>query len=523
MKKLFDSAQIREADNFAISKNGIPGIVLMENAAINIFNIIEEILVSAGDAEINSIGILCGKGNNGGDGYALARHLVNAGYPVDILSFAGSDELQGDALINYKICQNYMTLGQNLTISPYESFSSLEHISESNVIIDALLGTGASGSLREPYSSVIKVVNELPALKISIDAPSGLDSNTGWGEDIFRADVTITLAGLKKGLFLEKGHEFSGEVFLGGIGVGEDYFENLSSDTFLLEEEDVRAFIPKKESNIHKYSAGKVLVLAGSGELPGAGLLSTTAAFISGAGAVSIAFPKTLKHVAFNHLSGPTVKTFEDKGIECFSDDNLEELSGDIDTSDVLIIGPGLGRHDKTIKGVRKVIKNYPSKPMVIDADAIYALKNNKWKNYNLEYKIFTPHHGEFAGLLGIETEDLKRDILKYGRDFVAESGAILVLKGAPTVVIDLDGSAYVNPTGNRGMAKFGTGDVLTGIIGSFMAQGEEIIESVLSAVYIHSLAGDLAAEALSVYSVTPDALMKYFPSAILKVSDANI
>ncbi|GJQ64458.1 MAG: bifunctional NAD(P)H-hydrate repair enzyme Nnr [Melioribacteraceae bacterium] len=523
MKKLFDSSQIREADNFAIQQQAIPGIILMENAALNIYHVIEEILSSAGGADINSIGILCGKGNNGGDGYAVARHLVNAGYPVDIIAFADETELKGDALINYKICKNYLLQVDRLTLSTYSSISSLESISNSNVIIDALLGTGASGSLREPYSSVIKIVNELPALKVAIDAPTGLDCNTGRGEDIFKADVTVTLGGLKKGLFIEDGAANSGEVFLGGIGIGDEYFDSLSADTFLVEEEDAQMFLPQKRSGIHKYSAGKVIVLGGSGELPGAGLFAASGAFLSGAGAVISAFPKSIKGLAFNQLNGPTVKTYDDNNSEFFSVNNLGEITDEIDRSDVLIIGPGLGRNEKTIEGVRKIVEKYPSKPMVIDADALYALANYEWKNYQLDHKVFTPHHGEFASLMGIDTNELKKNILEYGREFVAYSGSILVLKGAPTVVFDIDGSAYVNPTGNRGMAKFGTGDVLTGIIGSFMAQGNEIIENVIAAVYIHSLAGDLAAEELSIYSITPDALMKYFSPAILKVNNANL
>jgi len=522
MKKLFTSSQVREADNYALNSLNIPGIVLMENAALSILDVVEEYFNEAEDAWINSIVILCGKGNNGGDGYALARHLVNKGYPVEIITFANGESLKGDALINYNIMEKYSKTGGNPEITYYSSLEDIEAIRHSSVIIDALLGTGAKGDLRSPFKEVVELVNDFTGLKIAIDSPSGLDVDTGSGEIIFNADITITLAAFKKGLFIESGYASSGEVFCGSIGLGEDYFDSQETDTYLLELEDAFANLPGRGKKIHKYSAGKVFVLAGSGELPGAALFATEAAFASGAGAVVLGFPKTIKDIALTRLSGPVLHSYADNSKEYFSINNYPEVEERIKWSDITIIGPGLGRHPETIEGVRKILEKFPDKRMVIDADAIYAINEN-WQQFDLSNKIFTPHHKEFADLVGIDLLKIKSDILGHGKKFAQKSGAVLVLKGAPTVIFYPSGEIYINSTGNSGLAKFGTGDVLAGIIGGFAAQENKTSGSALSAVYIHSLAGDILTEEKSLYSVSPDLLIEYLPVAINNVKNEFI
>lgn len=522
MKKLFDSSQVREADNYALNSLNIPGIVLMENAALSILNVIEEYFNEAEDAWINSIVILCGKGNNGGDGYALARHLVNKGYPVEIVAFANAASLKGDALINFNIIEKYSQTGSNPELTFYTSLADIEAIRHSSVIIDALLGTGAKGDLRSPYKEVVELVNEFNGLKIAIDSPSGLDVDSGSGEIVFNADITITLAALKKGLFIEKGYASSGEVFEGSIGMDNEYFESLETDSFLLEAEDAYVNLPVRGTSIHKYGAGKVFVLAGSGELPGASFFTTEAAFASGAGAVVLGFPRTIKEIALSRLSGPTLHPYNDNSKEYFSVSNLVEVEERIKWSDVTILGPGMGRHPETVEGVRKILEQFPDRRMVIDADAICAINEN-WQQFDLSNKILTPHHKEFADLVGKDLTDIKSDILRHGKDFAQKSGAVLVLKGAPTVIFYPSGDIYVNSTGNSGLAKFGTGDVLAGIIGGFAAQDKESFESVLSAVYLHSLAGDILTEEKSIYSVSPDLLIEYLPVAINNVKNEFI
>ncbi|MCP5061104.1 MAG: NAD(P)H-hydrate dehydratase [Ignavibacteriae bacterium] len=513
MIPLYSSDQVRAADNYAIEKLNIPGIVLMENAAVNIKDAILNEFHSL--SKKSTFGIICGKGNNGGDGFALARQLLINGFDVKIISLAKEEELKGDALTNFVITQNLILDYPKSKFIFFQSIKNLNSLKNCDVIIDAILGTGVDGEPREPIKSIIKRINKLKAKKVAIDLPTGLNINNAAGNIIFQADLTVTLAEFKNGLFYAKGKANSGKIVKGSIGIGESYFENLNVKEYLIEPEDALAGLPKKGKNIQKYSAGKVLVIAGSGTMPGAAIFASNSASISGAGAGFLAFPKSVKSVPQKKLNSSIVLAYKDNSKEYLSTNNLDELKDKIKWADSIAIGPGLGREEETQQAVFDIMKSFPQKKIVVDADAIYALGNSKYTKLDLRNKIFTPHHKEFADLVGVDIRMLEPNLFFLGRKFVLEMETYLVLKGSPTLIFNPKGEVFINSTGNPGMAKFGTGDVLTGIITSFIAQNKEIENSVISAVYLHSLAADLLVKKNTEFGLTPEKICKNINKAI--------
>ncbi|MBK7106217.1 MAG: NAD(P)H-hydrate dehydratase [Ignavibacteriae bacterium] len=513
MIPLFNVSQIRFADKFAIEKYSIPSLLLMENAAESIKT---EIFNEYPNNSKNQIfSIVCGKGNNGGDGFALARKLAVENFIVNVFVIPNKNEISGDAKINFEILESISKDYKNLKIKFYKKLSDLNFVKNSDFIVDAILGTGSQGELKSPIKEIVEELNKVNSIKIAIDIPTGLNLENANGNVIFKADLTVTLAELKTGLFYEKGKLNSGKIVKGSIGIGENYFDKLEVNEYLIEPEDAFSGIPVKQTNLNKYSAGKVLVIAGSGEMPGAGVFAINSAMISGSGAGYLAFPKSIQNLVQSQMNSAIVLNYKDENSEILQFRNLEEIQSKIDSSDSILIGPGLGRNEETQNAVFEFLKNNSSKKIVIDADAIFSLGKGKYKKLNLSDSAFTPHHKEFADLLGIEFKDLTNNLLKYGRKFVQETHSFLVLKGSPTLLFNKKGEVFINTTGNAGLAKFGSGDVLGGIITSFIAQTKKIESSVISAVYIHGLAADLIADEESEFGITPAKLINYIPSTI--------
>ncbi|MBI9070342.1 MAG: NAD(P)H-hydrate dehydratase [Melioribacteraceae bacterium] len=490
MIPLFTSSQVREADSFASNTLKIPGIILMENASINIYRSIRDHFIDLD--QINPIGILCGKGNNGGDGFAVARHFINNGFNVIIILAGLRSELKGDAKTNCDIVLNLIELKKSSNFIEYKNGKDLKKLSECSLIIDALLGTGTKGELREPYKSIIQKVNKLNSGKAAIDIPSGLNVDDGNGEIIFNSDLTVTLAELKRGLYFNKGYINSGRIKKGSIGIGSEYFDELKVEDYLIEPEDVYFSLPKREINAHKYSSGKVLVIAGSGKMPGAACFTANASTKIGAGSMFLAFPESVKSVAQEKLEVGVVYPYRDEMNEVLKVENLDELESRLKWAGVIAVGPGLGREEKTQAAVKSIIKKYSKKNLVIDADGIYALRNGKYKELDLSNSILTPHYKEYADLVGKSVEEVENNLFYLGKKFSFETGAYLVLKGAPTIIFTPKGESIINTAGNAGMAKFGTGDVLTGLIAGLLSQHGDRETAAVSGVYIHSLSADL-------------------------------
>ncbi len=513
MIPLFSTAQIREIDEYAIMELGMPGLLLMENASLSIFDsIIEKIGYYP---ESKKIGIVCGKGNNGGDGFACARHFANAGFNVSVLYIGDEEGMSPDCLANFKILSNISKQSENLFIKKYTSVKDLRYVSDCGVILDAMLGSGGKGELREPFSELVKNLNSIKSFKVAVDIPTGVDADTGSASEAFRADMTVTLGEFKKGLFFGAGFIQSGIVTKGDIGVGFSHFDKFETNDYLIEPEDVYRCLPKKKKDAHKYSAGKVYVIAGSGALPGAAALTSKSALKVGAGAAVLAFPKSARKLIGKKLAEVVVSAYNDDGKEFLSSDNLGEIESRLKWADVLAVGPGLGREEVTQAAVREIIKNRKCSKMVIDADAIYALSGEAFRNLDLRDLILTPHHGEFANLIGVDVKILEDDLLFFGKDFVSKTGSYLVLKGAPTIIFTPGGDAVINSAGNPGMAKFGTGDVLTGTIAGFLSQSKSIEDAVFAGVYLHSLAADLLLKDYTEFGYTATDIINKLPSAI--------
>lgn len=513
MIPLFTTAQIRDADKYAIEQLKIPGIVLMENASFSVFNSIKKNydLING----ISQIGIIAGKGNNGGDAFAVARHFINEGFIVNVLFVGNEKELKGDALINFTICKELCKKVNNGNIVFYKSKKDFSKIKNSDVIIDGLLGTGTKGEISEPFKSVIEFVNELNSYRVAIDLPSGLYLETSTSSTIFNADLTITLADFKTGLFYGKGYEFSGKIEKGEIGIGKEHFEDQTVQEYLIEPEDALYGLTKKNKSSHKYSNGKVLAIIGSGKYIGAASLLVRSLFQIGTGSVLLAFPKSIRNLISTNMGETVFATYNDDGKEFFTSANISELKQQLDWADLITIGSGLGREPETIEAIAEIIVKYKTKKMVIDADAIFAIGEIGISKFDLRNKVLTPHHAEFSHLLGINVSELQSNLIYFGREFAQKTKSILVLKGAPTIIFLPNGDSLINSAGNVGMAKFGSGDVLSGIIAGLVSYSSDMEQSVISAVYLHSLSADLLLAKETEFGITATKIEENIPNAI--------
>ena len=513
MIPLFSAEQVRTADNYAVTTLNLPSNILMENAAISI---VSAIFSKYPFIDLTySFGVICGKGNNGGDGFAVARHLILKGFDVKIISVGSENQIKGDAKQNLTILKKIVDRYQKSSIKFYDRISDLNQLSKCDIIIDAILGTGSSGVLTEPINGIVKRINSINSLKIAIDIPTGLNINKAAGTNIFKANFTVTLAALKTGLFYAKGKLNSGSVIKGSIGIGDNYFQELLTKDFLIEPEDVLNSLPVKSGDINKYSAGKVLTIAGSNDLPGAAIFSMNASMNCGAGAGILAVPKSIKQLFQSQMNSAVIMDYDDDNLGYLRPPNIDTLIPKIEWADIISLGPGLGRNEETNSAVIKILKKYKQKRFIIDADALNAIKNKEYQKLDLKNNIFTPHHKEFADLMGISVEALEVDLINFGRSFVKETGAYLVLKGAPTIIFNQDLELFINTTGNPGLAKFGSGDVLTGMISAFVSQGVSLENAAISAVYLHGLAADLILKKESEFGITPQKLIDQIPTTI--------
>lgn len=512
MIPLYTIEQARLFDQIAIKGYNIPSICLMENAARTVFDVINKYL----EGNLNpTISILAGKGNNAGDGFAVARMLLSKNYKVHVFLVFPKDEIKGDALINYEILEKISVENKNLIIKNIDSHECLKTLKSSSVILDAIFGTGIKGDLPQKVSNLIEYVNTLDNTKIAIDLPTGLTNNST-GKVVFNANCTISLGILKRNLFYARGYENSGKVIQGFLGTPNNIIYKLFTDTYLLEKSDVKKFLPVKNKIVNKYSQGKLLIISGSKDFFGAPQIVANSALYSGAGAVYLAFPEKYRNNLTSVIE-PVVIGYNSKNGH-FDTDALTEINELVEKSSVIAIGPGISKNHDTIEATYHLFSKYMDKIFVVDADAFPALKillNNQVKLNNF---VITPHYGEFANLLGITTDELQENLLDIATRFVNKTKCYLVLKGAPTIVFTPDNKIYINSTGNEGMAKFGTGDALTGIIASFILQSKIVEAGILSAVYVHSLAADLLSQNNTVYSVTASDIIKYYPVAIKEI-----
>ena len=480
--RVLTSSEMRELDERTISEV-VPSRVLMERAGVSVVMAMEQEL---GNLSIHSYLVLVGKGNNGGDGLVVARTLLD--YTPNVIAVLLSRDLKGDPLENLKAFENLG--GEVLVLGEDIGLEELEHLAfTSDVIVDALLGIGIRGNLRENVAKVIDVINESPAFKVCVDVPSGIDSDTGkvMGTAV-RCDLTVTFACPKIGHILFPGRKMSGKLKVASIGIPRVLIES-SGKRFLITEEIARSLVPERPKDSNKGTFGKVLIIGGSVLYSGAPVLSALGSMKSGAGLTIVLTPREIHTVVTaNHPEAISIPLKSCGGFLC--EESLGEALDWIEKASVVVLGPGLGLNENTIGFVKKIVEI--ERPLVIDADALNALSKIGVEvlKGRKSPAVLTPHPGEFSRLAGKSVEEVKYNY-ELAEDFAKEFGVVLVLKDATTIITDGD-RTFFNTSGDVGLAKGGSGDVLSGIIGSFIAQKLDPIEAAILGVYVHGAASRL-------------------------------
>jgi NAD(P)H-hydrate epimerase len=480
--KILPVEKIREADAFTIANEPIADIELMERAAVQLFRWI------AGNVDISHrFFVFAGLGNNGGDGLALSRLLSEAGYEVIVYVVRYSDKTSENFQENYV---RFEAIG-NRKLHDLKEGEPFPEILEEDIVVDALFGSGLTRPVKDFPGEVISMMNTTPALKIAIDIPSGLfadisskDSN---GE-IIRADYTLSLQFPKLAFLLPENNTFVGSWHVLDIGLYPDYIKSVPVKNFYSTRQDLAATLKPRKKFSHKGTYGHALLIAGSYGKMGAAILAAHAALRSGVGLLHVHIPKVGYSILQTAL--PEAMLSIDRYENYFSD--IPELA----TFNAIGVGPGLGTQHQSQMALKLLIQQFKL-PIVFDADALNILAENKtWLAFLPHYSILTPHPKEFERLAGKWNNDFER--LKKQREFAEKYQLVVILKGAHTSICTPRGDCYFNSTGNPGMATAGSGDVLTGILTSLLAQGYASVEAAILGVYLHGFAGDLAAKKLS-------------------------
>jgi hydroxyethylthiazole kinase-like uncharacterized protein yjeF len=513
MIRVVSAAEMRDLDRRAVAECGIPSLLLMENAGAETAR---EIQAAFPGESRSRVVVLCGRGNNGGDGFVVARRLAGRGASVRTFLLARRDEVQGDARVNLEILEK---LGEApVEIASAHDLPALgDAIRSAGLVVDALLGTGSRGATQGLFAEVIAAVNQARKPVVSVDIPSGLgaDLPEPLGPAI-RATLTVTFALPKISLQLYPAAGYAGTVRVVDIGIPERLLGY--GPVGLLEPADVAIAFPARDPAAHKGSFGHVLVVAGSLGKTGAAALTALAAQRSGAGLVTLAVPASLNAILEVKLTEVMTEPLPETETHSIGLDALERLAQLAEGKSVVAIGPGLGTHPATQQLVRALLTRLRL-PVVVDADGLNALAGeSEILQLAAGRLVLTPHPGEYARLLGIPLSEVLADRIRLARETATRFDLTLVLKTARTIVADSEGTLAIVPTGNPGMATGGTGDVLTGLIAGLIAQGSAPPESGRAGAYLHGLAGDLAAGRLGQEAMLAGDLLESIPDAIRQV-----
>lgn len=504
MEYLVSAEEMRRCDTNTIERFHVPAAVLMERAALGIVDVImAESRVKNTERNRERVLVAAGTGNNGADGIAVGRLLMQEGFQVTFF-LAGEPEKCSPLLqLQIKIAESYG--GKICTAFPKEEYA---------IIVDALFGIGLTRNLQGSFLEAVKQINDSKAWKISVDMPSGVHTDTGAVlGDAVKADVTVTFAYRKLGQVLFPGSDYAGKVLVKQIGITEEGFCGEYPQIVSFGDEE-RIPLPERKKNGNKGTFGKVLVIAGNKEMSGACLLSAEAAFRSGCGMVRIVTDKENKELLGEKLPEAIL------GLYASEEELKEQLEKGCVWADCILIGPGLGTGKETEEKLRFVCEKC-DKPLVIDADGLNVLSEN-FGLYNSLKKsiieknrdvILTPHIGEFARLTGKSVSRIKADFLKEAGEYAKKSGCVLVCKDARTAVCGSRLPIYLNRTGNSGMATAGSGDVLAGMITGLLAQGTGAFEAAELGVYLHGKAGDRAAREKNEYTLLAGDIIRQFDS----------
>ncbi len=490
--KVANAKEMQELDRKAIETYRIPGMILMENAGKGAAEVISRTFP---DIHRKKIAIIAGKGNNGGDGFVIARYLLNQGVSVKIYLLTDPKGLRGDAETNYSIFQRMK--GEIIPVPSSKDYVKVKRdLEKFDILVDGIFGTGLDAEVRGYYREVIDHLNTLQRPIVAIDIPSGLDADTGkpLGTAI-HASLTITFGLPKVGHLIPPGIDYVGDVRVVDIGIPKRLVDEENISTYLLEKQEIKEWLSiPRNPNTHKGDYGHLLVIAGSVGKTGAAAMACEAALRMGAGLVTLAIPKSLNAIMEVKLTEVMTEPLPETPKQTLSLRAFNAILRLCENKRAVVIGPGLGTFKETQSLVLKLVKTL-NLPIILDADGLTALatlpKVPPLANRSL---ILTPHPGEMARLIRSQVKQVLEDRMGISRHFSQSQHLHLVLKGHPTLISTPKGEVFINPTGNPGMASGGTGDVLTGMIGGLVCQGFDILSSLQVAVYLHGMAGDEAA-----------------------------
>ncbi len=516
MQLLTTAEQMQEFDRNAITRYAIPGLVLMENAGRACVSVLE---AKCPPLASKRVVVVCGKGNNGGDGFVIARHLLNKGCSVDVLLLGKRREVRGDAATNLRSVLRLAGAKRGLRFGEVTSGKGFKRRNKPDIIVDAIFGTGFTGKVRGVYDEAIRWINDAGAFTIAVDIASGVQAGDGLVQDTaVDADVTVTMAAPKIGQFVGGGRDHSGDVVVVDIGIPQFVFRPSRPQAYRVVAQDVCGMLPARPMSAHKYSVGKVFVIAGSREFSGAPLMCAQAALRSGAGAVILGVPRSIHATMARKLTEVIVVPLEetvDGTVALAALSRIREKAG---WADVVVLGPGLSRNDETDLMVREAVATI-ERPLVLDADGLTALvgKTGLLKRRKGE-TILTPHAGELSRLTGESARSIELRRVEAVREAARLFEAVVILKGSPTATSTPAGDVYLNSTGNPGMATIGSGDVLTGLVAGLGAQGMPSHAAAWGGVYIHGAAGDISAMRLGQRSILAHDILDAVPDAIQSV-----
>jgi NAD(P)H-hydrate epimerase len=513
--RVLTTAEMQQVDHRAISELGIPSLVLMENAALGVMDALAEFF-----PEVTHVTILCGPGNNGGDGLALARHLEARGYRFRSFLITGRSKPRGDAAVQLGILEKagipVVSVGPSGEIR-----TVLEACARTDLVVDALFGTGLGRPLEGHFATLVEGLNSLDVPILAVDIPSGLEGSRGTPPGVYlQADLTVAFAAPKVAHVLPPAEEAAGRLVVADLGIPPWLVEEAPGNLHLSTAQELAACLLPRRAGSHKGSYGHALLMAGASGKAGAAILAARAAVRGGAGLVTAAVPQSILAV----VDGGSVESMTLALPE--HEDGLEASATGVvlaaaEGKKAVAIGPGLGLAPGTLSVVRRVVLELEL-PLVLDADGLNAFAGRLGALSDRQAPtVLTPHPGEMARLLGCTSDEVQADRLASARAASAESGAVVVLKGYRSLVAEPGGEVFINPTGNAGMATGGSGDVLTGLLVALLARGYEPQIATLLGVYLHGLAGDLSLDEQGAESLAAGDLLKTLPRAFAQLGGA--
>ncbi|MBF0406686.1 MAG: NAD(P)H-hydrate dehydratase [Candidatus Riflebacteria bacterium] len=515
--RLVTAAEMREIDRHAIQEIGISSLVLMENAGLKTLMTIEKAFSGLHGKRFT---IVCGKGNNGGDGLVIARHLFNHNVTMNVYLLAAETELSGDCLANYKIL---LKSGFRPTfIENEDGLDELRVALEfSDFAIDAIFGTGFTGGLKDIAALAVTILNESKVKKISLDVPSGLCATTGKiSNPCVRADITVTLGLPKIGLYLPPGSTYSGEIWVADIGIPSRSVDLTPGRTFLLNQPLVSSILAERSDFAHKGTFGNLLILAGSKSYQGAGVLCTYGALRSGAGIVTLGIPSVIAERMLCEVPPEVIVRSFASDWEGFdiSENHIKALSGHYRA---IAAGSGWGTGEKRKDTLKAILTSWNGS-LLLDADALNSIGDPGILNEHKGEKILTPHPGEMAALTQKSVAEILENPLQAAADFVAKYQCVLILKGAVTIIASSDGRILVSSRPNSSLARGGSGDLLAGVVGGFLAQGYPAFSAAAIGTFLHSEAASAARAKIGADSVTISEIASCMPEAFKSIRNPS-